>query len=113
MDWQKDYFQELNQAENARKNGNEGMARVCSRRACGILIGEYLRRQEIVYQNPSAYERIKYLSDLPGISKQVRELANNFLVHVLPDHNLPVNVDLISEVRTLEKLLLRDEKIIE
>jgi len=113
VNWQRDYIQELNQAANALNNGNEGMARVCARRACGTLIGEYLRQQKIAFQSPSAYQRIKYLADLPNVSEQVREIANHFLVHVLPDHKLPLNVDLLTEVRTLENLLLPDEVIIE
>ena len=36
------YDQEINRAEKARQDGNEGMARVCARRAAGIVVGEYL-----------------------------------------------------------------------
>ena len=37
---------ELTKAEQAMKEGNDGMARVCARRACGNAISFWLRSEE-------------------------------------------------------------------
>jgi hypothetical protein len=34
--WQERYQNELERGEQARRDGNEGMARVCARRAAGL-----------------------------------------------------------------------------
>lgn len=104
--WINQYSKELDQAEAARKAGNEGMARVCARRAIGIIIGEYLLRQEHALPTPSAYDRLRALVHLPYVTKQVKEVASHFLQRVNPDYKLPVDTDLIAEARWLAQELL-------
>ena len=104
--WEVVFEQELDHAERAREEGNEGMARVCARRAAGVIIGEYLSRQSLPIPSPSAHERLKYLRDMPDISPQAREFAQHLLMRVSTDHTLPINVDLIEETRSLSEILL-------
>jgi len=104
-DWETDFEHEIHQAEIARSKGNEGMARVCARRAAGIAIGEYLHRQSIDV-DPGAYDRLRYLSTLPEISQQARLATRRLLTRVAPDHTLPQDVDLIAESRWLKEYLL-------
>ena len=99
------FKQELAQAEMARKEGNEGKARVCARRAAGIVIGEYLTRRGITDLSSSSIDRLKYFSSLSDITQQERKSCEHFLVHVNPDHNLPVDADLIAEARWLKREL--------
>jgi hypothetical protein len=106
QNWRTNFFQELSQAEEARNEGNEGKARVCARRAAGIVLGEYFARRGITDLSPGAFDRLKYFSSLSDISQQEREICEHFLVRVLPDHNLPVEADLIADARWLEKELL-------
>jgi hypothetical protein len=97
---------ELEQAESARAAGNEGMARVCARRAVGIAVGEYNMRNGLSYSSSSAYDRLRFLSQSDAVSRDIREMAEHFLVRVAPDHSLPVEVDLIADARWLiDKLL--------
>jgi hypothetical protein len=105
-DWESLFEQEIHQAEVARSVGNEGMARVCARRAAGIAIGEYLRRKGLSGLDPGAYDRLRYLSNLPEISPQARLVANHLLTRVTPEHSLPIDVDLIAETRWLKASLL-------
>lgn len=97
---------ELSKAEQARIEGNEGMARVCARRAAGIAAGEYLRRRNLLSHPLSAYELLKYLQSLPDISPNIREVAGHFLLRITQDHTLPVEADLIAEARWLARELL-------
>ena len=105
-DWKLLFDQELNQSASARNSGNEGKARVCARRAAGIIIGEYLTARGYPDQGPSCYERLKYLQTLPNISPEVKDVSSHFLIRVLPDHSLPIEADLIEDARRLANLLI-------
>ena len=104
--WKNRFTEEIQRAENARNAGNEGMARVCARRAAGVVAGEYLRIQGIPLSDPSAYVRLKVLQHLPQTPAPVKDIVDHFLIRINPDHNLPVQADLIAEARWLASELL-------
>jgi quercetin dioxygenase-like cupin family protein len=104
--WREKFEAELRQAEAARQAGNEGMARVCARRAAGHVLGEYYTRRELPFYGPSAYDHLRSLKDLPDVPEGVREVARHFLVRITPEHTLPVEADLIAEARWLADALL-------
>ena len=107
-EWKTHYDAELKQAKQARASGNEGMARVCARRAAGIVAGEYLRRKNLPDLGPSAIDRLNYISTMPGLSAANREITEHLLLRVTKDHNLPIDVDLIDEARKLALNLLEE-----
>ena len=82
------------------------MARVCARRAAGIIIGEYLFRRGIKNFKASAYERLMLFCSLPDVDEALKDLAGHFLLKVNHERRLPVDVDLINEVERLAKILL-------
>ena len=104
--WLISFNQEIQQAENARSVGNEGMARVCARRAAGAVVGEYLRRQKAPLNTPSSYNLIQTLLDQPDTPAEVKACARRLLMRVGPDHKLPVDADLIADARWLRETLL-------
>jgi hypothetical protein len=104
--WRKRALKELAQATAAHENGKEGLARVCARRAAGVIIGEYLQRQEIPSPGPSAYDRLHVLFDLAGVSSRAREISKPLVKRVNEDFTLPVEADLIEETRSLAEELL-------
>jgi len=106
--WKTEFQKELDQAVAARASGNEGMARVCARRAAGIVISEYLQRHGYPNPGPSAYDRLTLFNTLPDVDDQLKEITSHFLLKVTIDHDLPINVDLISEVRWLARQLIGD-----
>lgn len=99
--WQEQYQAEIFQAKKARIIGNEGMARVCARRAVGVLLGEYLSQQGIPTPGPSAYDRIRVFQGYAPLDPQIREIIDHFLLHVQADRTLPGNYDLIAEAEWL------------
>ncbi len=105
-DWETPFQKELDQAQAARSQGNEGKARVCARRAAGLLIAEYLQRRGLAQPGPSAYDQIRCLDGLAGLPPGVREVASHLLVRINPDRSLPVQADLIAEVKWLKDALL-------
>lgn len=104
--WSRHYRKELEQAEAARHAGNEGKARVCARRAAGIVIGEYFRLAGMPAPGSSAYDRLRYLQNLPDMPADIRTVIQHFLERVTPEHDLPYEADLIAEARWLAETLI-------
>ncbi|HSB65071.1 MAG TPA: hypothetical protein VLD65_00750 [Anaerolineales bacterium] len=104
--WESDYNKELERAEQARLERNEGMARVCARRAAGILIGEYLRRRGVSGLTNSAYDRLTFFNSLQDVDEDCKQVCRHFLLKVNQEHNLPMNADLIHDVIWLKNQLL-------
>lgn len=82
------------------------MARVCARRAAGIVIGEYLTRRGYSGLNSSAYDRLNLFSRLADVDENYKEIIRHLLMKVNREHNLPVDTDLIYEVTLLKDYLL-------
>jgi len=108
--WKQSFDLEIQMAENARTASNEGMARVCARRAAGIAVGRYLQIHNHPEIGPSAVNRIQYLISLPYIDQDAKTIAAHLLVRVGTDHNLPIDVDLISEAKELAEILFEPER---
>jgi len=111
MQWKDQYQVEISRAKNARISGNEGMARVCARRAVGILVGEYFSQQGITIPGPSAYDRMRVFQNLSYLNPQIQDSIEHFLIHVTPERTLPGNIDLIAEAEWLASSLLTDKGI--
>jgi HEPN domain-containing protein len=107
MDWQTEINHELEKAEQARARGNEGQARVCARRAAGIAIREYLKRQEISPPSTSAYDLLNLLKDDPRLSPDLQQIVDHLTLRVTEEFKLPLNVDLVAEARKFCEGLLR------
>jgi hypothetical protein len=108
LSWKDLYLAEITRAKSARIEGNEGMARVCARRAVGIMIGEYLNRRGVANPGPSAYDRMRLFQSLPNITPPIRETVTHFLLHVAHDRTLPDQIDLIAEAEWLASKLMED-----
>lgn len=107
--WEIVYLQEIHRAQTARDSGNEGMARVCARRAVGIIIGEYMRRRGLNHQGSSAYQRLKQCQSITDLNPRIRHMLEHFIVPVDHDHQLPIPADLLAEAKWLAQELLEKE----
>jgi hypothetical protein len=96
---------ELANAQKARLSGNEGRARVCARRAAGIVLGDFLERQGISLEKSSVVEKLKTALSIDSLPGDVRQVLKHFLIHVDSDHKLPVDVDLIEDAHWLAQKL--------
>jgi hypothetical protein len=105
--WGTRYEREISAARDARQRGNEGMARVCARRAAGIAVGEYFHRRQIAFDRPSAYDRLRFLEVLPDVPVEVHAAAGRLLMRITPDHTLPIEADLIADAEWLAEELLK------
>jgi hypothetical protein len=113
VDWQMDkppfdkqFQRELETAITARASGNEGKARVCARRAAGVVLGEYFTRRGISPIKPSAYDRLRDIQSLGDVPSDVIQVVDHFLLRVDRSQQLPIPVDLIEDARWLRSRLL-------
>jgi hypothetical protein len=110
MDWQAQIESEFQKAEGARALGNEGQARVCARRAAGIAVREYLTRQGISPRSVSAYDLLNDIKADPGLSSDLRTIAEHLTLRVTEEFKLPVDADLIAEARAFCESLLKQNR---
>jgi len=101
MDRTAEITRELKRAETARLAGNEGMARVCARRAAGIAAREFLIRHTAKPHNVSAYQALLELSTFPGLAPKMKQSAVHLTTRLTEEFSLPLQVDLIAEARQL------------
>lgn len=107
--WQIGFDRELEAGYAARAGGFEGKARVCARRALGIVIEEYFHRRDLPTPGTSVQERIAALIDLDVLPYQTREVIDHFLVKVNVDYHLPIDSDLLAEsVWLADQLLIKE-----
>ncbi len=105
MDWQAEIAAEFDKAEQARKRGNEGQARVCARRAAGLAAREYFLRRGVPLRTSSAYDVLRLVAEDPALAAGLRESATRLTVRVDEEFKPPSGVDLIAEARKLSAAL--------
>jgi HEPN domain-containing protein len=108
-DWKEALGKELQMAADARARGNEGQARVCARRAAGVVIREYFLRRNVPSHTSSALDLLQTLMELPEIPEEARRAAKTLTLRVNEEFKLPINADLVDEARVLCKNLLPGE----
>ena len=99
---------ELDRAEKARQDGLEGRARVCARRAAGIVLRAYYQAHPVTPAPASAYDYLQLLRDDPQMNPELRRIADLLLTRVNQDFHLPVETDLIAATRRLVQILEKD-----
>lgn len=75
--------------------------RVCARRAAGVSIREYLKREGIAPRSESAYDLLKFLEERDGTPAHLRSAAAYLRLRVTEDFRLPVDADLIAEAKKI------------
>lgn len=101
---------ELQHAEAARARGNEGMARVCARRAAGWSVGAYLKEQGIDLNTTSVLDPMRHLLNMNARPAEATLLLEHMLMPKLKDDlesdsYFPEGIDLIAEARQLIAIL--------
>ncbi len=96
---------ELNMAEQSHQEGNEGMARVCARRAAGLALRKYIT--DIGEDRPDL-NNFEILSD-QKIRKILPAELHTWLDHLSMrvdiNHKLPAGIDLIADTRNFIEYL--------
>ena len=96
-DWEVQIEKELSAAQNALKDGNDGKARACVRRAVGIMISVFNQKTPPpMIEGRSAVDKLKNLSNDLRFPEQVRNaairLCTNVSNRLSPDFSFhPIN----------------------
>lgn len=97
--------EELERGDAARRQGLEGRARVCARRAAAVAIRAYLENRSLPIPGASVMDLLSYIQMAPEVPEGTRQVAGYLLTRVDPSYSLPIDVDLLDEVRRLVQLL--------
>ncbi len=93
---------ELAYARAARKQGKEGRARVCARRAAGWAIAAH-------YPNSlprGAFSQLRWLENNSEVSEKLRSAAGRLTKQVTEDHELPHSEDPLQDAEFIVAELL-------
>jgi hypothetical protein len=105
MDLREQIQVELDHADAARLRGNEGRARVCARRAAGIVAREYLESKGLYPPNASGLDVLDTLRFDPDLPPEALPLIDHLTQRVDEGFRLPAGVDLIADARKLYRFL--------
>jgi hypothetical protein len=89
--------EELNKAFAARQNKNEGMSRVCARRAAGMAIRGYFSSLHQPLSTANAYKLLKDDNIRKLIPGELHMIMDHLILRVDTSYQLPENIDLLKE----------------
>ena len=93
--------QELAAAEAAWKNGNEGKARVCARRAVALATEAWLARLSDQPWRGDAMEHLRRIQQHASFPLSVRQAAERLSTTVTRRHAAPFTTDPIGDARVI------------
>lgn len=109
MDWKQAVTEELAKAEAARARGNEGMARVCARRAAGWAVQAYLGQQGVDLNTTSMLEHFRHMQSNPSHPELLPLLEHLLQPKLRPkmeeDSFFPDGIDLLADARQVIAIL--------
>jgi len=108
MRWRERFDAELEKAEGARARGKEGQARVCARRAAGVVAAEYYARRGLTPKSGSALDVLSQLRGDPSLPGDLLPDIDDLLQQVNAEFKLAPGIDLIAVARRLREELLSD-----
>lgn len=98
--------QELTAARAARERGNEGMARVCARRAAGWAVGWVRSDSAPTSISGNAYQLLRWYSAQEEEPSGLRRAAKRLTVRITEDHTLPHPEDPLEDAEQIVEGLL-------
>ena len=94
-------------ARQALKDGNEGMARVCARRAAGAAITYWLQQQQRTGWGVDAMSQLRNLQQDPSIPKDVQNAAARLIAKIT--ENSPFSTDPLNDSTLIIRHLMNIE----
>jgi len=97
---------EIEDANRARVEGNEGRARVCARRAAGWAVSFMRSLTEEREIESNAYDMLQWLAQQADTPQAVRSAATRLTARVSLDHTLPFPEDPLEDAGMIVEALL-------
>jgi hypothetical protein len=93
--------QELGAAEAAWKEGNEGKARVCARRAVARATEQWMERLPLRRWRGDAMEHLRQIQQDASFPLPIRQAAERLSTKVTQQHTVPFTTDPISDAKLI------------
>jgi len=104
----REILDELQAAQQARQQGNEGKARVCARRAAGWAISRRYHDDPAAELPISAYRVLQWFQVQPAVRGGLRQAAARLTTRINEDHELPHQQDPLEDARRLVHAMLAE-----
>ncbi len=101
---------EMSLAEAARRQGREGRARVCARRAAGKAIAVFHQRRTGDQPSANYYRLLCWFREVDDVPDALKQSAARLTTRVTPEYTLPHDQDPLQDARTLIEALLPEDK---
>jgi hypothetical protein len=101
MSWQDAIEQELTKAFEGIQSGNDGLARVCARRAVALAAQHWARQHHLPSWHGDAMHQLRQIEGETTFPLPVREAAQRLLTKVTEQAQLPMTTDPISDARII------------
>ena len=110
-DWPSKIHAELETGKRAQEEGNEGMARVCARRAAGWAASAFLEEKGVELPAKSGYEKLLFLMDSElvsqGSGKHLEALTRSLEKDDSKSESYwPLDINLLEEAEQVIEALL-------
>lgn len=99
---------ELRTAETALREGNNGKARVCSRRAVALATEDWLERRSQTGQGQDAMHHLWTIQHDKTIPQAIREAAERLQTRITARKTAPFTVDPVADARLIIDHLIPD-----
>ncbi len=110
MNWQTQIEQELAKASAGLKNGNQGLARVCARRAVALGLEGWIEQRNEEQWPIDAMNRLKKVQREQHFPISVRKAAQRLLTTVTQQVHTPMTIDPIGDARLILTYLSNEPK---
>lgn len=99
---------ELARAREAHTAGNDGMARVCARRAAGVAISFWLQRYRTNEWGVDAMNQLRSVANEKSIPEAIRYAAVRLTTRVTEQFTSSFSTDPVADSRILVEHFLQD-----
>jgi hypothetical protein len=101
MSWREQIEQELVKASEGLKNGNDGLARVCARRAVALASQHWAEERNLRAWQGDAMHQLRQIQGETTFPLSVREAAQRLLTKVTEQAQSPMTTDPITDAHII------------
>ena len=105
MNWQEQIEQELGQAASGLREKNDGLARVCARRAVGLAVQAWIERSGVRTWPADVMNQLRKIQQQEAFPLEMREAAQRLLTKITQRDQAPLSTDPIADARLILKHL--------
>ncbi|MEX2493315.1 MAG: hypothetical protein WD425_16305 [Nitrospirales bacterium] len=101
MHWQEQIEQELAKASEGLQRKNDGLARVCARRAVALAAQHWAKQRHMSDWQGDTIHQLRKIQEQATFPLSVREAAQRLLTKVTEQAQLPMTTDPITDARII------------